>query len=99
MALLQECSPGPARPPDAESHGAGARSAILRLLASGWGRRGAGECPRLAPLVAGLADLIGIVGVSRSDRFLVVLSDAGTRNLVDERPALRQPPPNDLVGQ
>ena len=37
--------------------------------------------------------------MSGPDDLLVVLADAGARNLVDEGPALRQPPPNHLVRQ
>src|SRR6185312_9566395 len=45
------------------------------------------------------AYLVHVIGVPRPDRLLVVLTDAGSRNLVDERPAFRQPPANNLVGQ
>src|ERR1700692_1356884 len=50
-------------------------------------------------LVSAVDDVVGVVGVARADRLLVELADAGARHLVDERPALRQPPANYLVAQ
>src|SRR5271163_4398513 len=51
------------------------------------------------PSVSRFDDLVDILGIPRPDGLLVVLANAGARNLVDERPALRQPPANDLVSQ
>src|SRR5580693_3257522 len=50
-------------------------------------------------LASRFADLIDAVGIPGPDGLLVVFADAGTGNLVDERPAFWQPPSNDLVGQ
>src|ERR1700756_4182897 len=49
------------------------------------------------PSVASLDHPVPMLGVSRPHGFLVVLAHTGARNLVDERPPLRQPPANDLV--
>src|SRR5690606_11473279 len=48
---------------------------------------------------AEMGDLISAVGVAGPDRLLVVLADAGPRDLLDEGPAFRQPPPDHFVGQ
>src|ERR1700752_4905446 len=49
------------------------------------------------PSVASLDHPIAMLRVPRADRLLVVLAHTGARNLVHERPPLRQPPPNDLI--
>src|SRR4249920_206379 len=44
-------------------------------------------------------DVVLTLGVPGPDGLLVVLADAGAGNLVDERPALGEPPANHLVRQ
>src|SRR6202000_2690072 len=65
------------------------------------GPAGSGSTPSLSrerrPSVASFDHPVPMLGVSRPHGFLVVLAHTGARNLVDERPPLRQPPASDLV--
>src|SRR5579875_352051 len=54
---------------------------------------------RLLALVAHLGDLVAVLGIAGADGLLVVLADAGARDLVNERPPLWQPPPSYIVRQ
>src|ERR1700682_220150 len=77
----------PCRAVPAPNSGAGTTCGPLRPTARGTSTPSPPTC-RPERLVAHLGHVVGRLGVTRSDRLLVVLADAGARHLVEERPPL-----------